>query len=328
MIGTRACGLVAAVALTSLLCACATSQVSSQGNRARGTTAQPIGSPASVDRPDFSSSPIIVDGRFTKPFELDNGALTVLPLSASYRPVRNIETVAAQAWTTQWAGQRAGLVGLGRVTISKTYKGAAPVKNLVAWVALADRLGAVWSCPLRTTSTPPAPKLPSPSESAVVIGDAKGSAAVVFTSTSFYCGEVAPATAVDASELISAPWVYRDGKVSVKLPQCSSFYSDGFSSTRTSTTFDYSVKQLEAPAFSNSMVPRSGCAPARWVVLHDSMSQGVNANTRHQFTAGPVLTMVPCVLPETGRSPVQDLKNTIAVMPKKLVTCSWHPSAK
>jgi hypothetical protein len=276
----------------------------------------------------FTASPNIDHGRFTKPFELDNGALTVMPLSASYRPVRNIERVAEQAWSTDRAGTRAGLVGLGVVTISKTYKGVAPVKNLVAWVALTDSVGITRYCQAQTRPFPRAPKLPSAGQSAVVIGDAPGSAAVVFASRDFFCWRLAPATAFDAVEQISVPWVSRDGTVSVKIPPCSFNGGPGLQSTRTFTRFDYEVQQYEAPASAISLATEPGCAPARTISLRRSTSRGVNHKTYHQISAGPFLQVVPCLLPDTGRSPVRDLTNTSGFIPTKLTTCAWHPSAK
>ena len=283
---------------------------------------RPVASVTRLVQPHFTTSPIIVNGLFAKPFELEGGVLTIMPVGKNYKPVRPIGYVASQAWSTsQVAGERAGLIGLGIVTISKSYQGASSVKHLVAWVALMDTTQQVAYCPVMPHPLTHYPKLPSPNQSAVVIGDALGSPAVVFNSSRVGCGVLQPARAVNATEVVSVPWTFRAGSVAVDVPACASFWSDGFGSTRTSTSFYYEVIEHEAQASVESLVVPRGCKPRHTVVLDgDPQARGVTAATRHSFRSGLQLQVSPCALPWTWSTDGPRVAAGAA--------CRWHPSTR
>ena len=100
----------------------------------------------------YSATPQVHDGRFTAPFQLDGGGLLLRPVAATYEPQRDLASVRTQASATlQIAPFAPYVVGLGRVTITRRAAGVRPVRNLVAWVALA-KSSDIYSC---TRSRPP-----------------------------------------------------------------------------------------------------------------------------------------------------------------------------
>jgi hypothetical protein len=262
-----------------LLAGCTTSTATSL----KTTTSRP---PADTT---YSTTPHVHDGRFTAPFTLDGGGLLVVPVTASYVPHRNLASVRTQAWaTSQIAPFAPYVVGLGRVTVIRRATGVRPVRGLVAWVALAKSSG-LTSC---TAFTPRPPKVHPPSGgwSAVVIGDAMGSAAIVYQSASIVCDRLVHTIVEPATEVISTPWTLTSGGVLATAPSCSTFTEDDFGSSPTSTSFRYQVTVAEDRA--SPAIPASRAMPTclpggatHSVDLSgDAQAQGVVASTRHEPT--------------------------------------------
>ena len=240
----------------------------------------------------YSTHASIVNGRFTQPFKLNGGGLLVTPIPKNFHPVRSLATVTQQAWaTSQLSGNQPLGLGLGLVTIVRSFQGVPTVRHLVAWVALTFDNGARYCAleisPFHTVS---GAGLPSPGLNAAVIGDAFGSPAVVFQSESVICGRLTATTVTAAYELISVPWTYRNGQVSVTPPICSSQYSEDFGSTPTSTSFGYEVLQREG--WASGPAASSPCAAPQSFVLHDPYAAGVTATTQHE-KVGPLRQMAP-----------------------------------
>ena len=262
-----------------LLAGCASSTITSPKSTASRTLAETT----------YSATPQVHDGRFTAPFQLDGGGLLVRPVAATYEPQRDLASVRTQAWaTSQIAPFAPYVVGLGRVTITRRAAGVRPVRNLVAWVALA-KSSDIYSC---TAFTPPAPKVHPPSGgwSAVVVGDAMGSPADVYQSSSIVCDRLVQTTVEPATEVLSTPWALTSGGVVATAPSCSTFTEDDFGSSSTSSSFRYQVTIPEdraSPAIPGSpAMPK--CLPAGTTTAVDlngnPEARGVVSSTIHEPT--------------------------------------------
>jgi hypothetical protein len=295
--------LLASVAAT-LLAGCATAT----------TTAPKSSNARLLEVTSTSTTPHVIDGRFTASYELDGGGLLVNPVSASYVAQRNLASVRTQAWATSQVSPLAPyVVGLGKVTITRHDRGVQQVRNLVAWVALA-KSSEVSSC---TAFTPPPPKVQPPSDgwSAVVIGDATGSPAVVYQSASIFCNRLGHTVVEPATEVISTPWTLTSGGVIATAPSCSTFAEVGSGSTPTGTSFYYLVTIPEARA--SAAVPGARamprCMPAgttRSVDLSgNSETRGVVPTTLHEPPTGLLrqVSTVPYQGPPTTSTSVSTL---------------------
>lgn len=272
-------GVLTASVAAVLLAGCATSTPSSL----RSTTSKiPAATP-------YSPAPQVHRGRFTAPFELDGGGLQVLPVAPGYVPRRTLASVRAQAWaTSQIAPFAPYVVGLGMVTITRGAAAVRPVHGLIAWVALA-KSSSFTSC---TAFTPPPPKVQPPSGgwSAVVIGDATGSPAVVYQSATIVCNRLVHTSVEPATEVISTPWALSPSGVATTVPSCSTFFEDDFGSSPTWSSFRYLVtipEDRSSPAVAGSRaMPR--CLPSgatRSIDLSaDPQAQGVVPTTLHEAT--------------------------------------------
>ncbi len=237
----------------------------------------------------YSATPRVQGGRFTAPFELDDGGLLVVPIAASHPSRRSLASVRVEAWaTSQLAPLAPYVIGLGRVTITRSAAGVPRVRSLVAWVALAKSPD-LTSC---TAFTPPAPKVHPPSDgwSAVVIGDAARSPAVVYRSASIICDRLEHAAVQTATEVVSSPWRLTARGVVTTVPTCSTFAESDFGSSPTMTSFRYQVtipEERATPAIPGSRTVPS-CLPdgaTRTVGLSGNPeAQGVVSSTLHETT--------------------------------------------
>jgi len=295
-----------------LLAGCTTSTITSL----KATT------PRTLAVSTYSTAPRVHDGRFTAPFKLDGGGLLVVPVAASYVPQRNLASIRAQAWaTSQIAPFAPYVVGLGRVTITRGPAGVRRVRNLVAWVALAKNSG-VYSC---TEFTPAPPKAHPPSDgwSAVVLGDAIGSPAVVYQSASIACNRLGHTVVEPAAEVISTPWTLTSGGVVATVPSCATFIEDDFGSSPTSSSFRYQVTIPEdraSPAIPGSQtMPK--CLPddaTHSVDLSgDSQAQGVESSTLHEPTG---------LLRQVSTVPYQGPPTTSTTAPTLARFAHWSPT--
>ena len=266
----------------------------------------------------YSSHASVVGGRYVDRFELDNGALVIDPIALNYRTVRTLSAVTIQAWaTSQISGFEPLSLGLGRVTIRDRFRGFPRIRHLVAWIALAYVSGNSRFCAFEGSHfhSQSIKGLFSPGTSAVVIGDALGSPALVFQSKGFVCGRITARNVSTASEVLSVPWRYKHGQVSVTLPRCSFEYSEVTGSTPTFSSFRYEVLQREGAASAPS--GHSTCRKIRTVVLHDPYAAGVTNTTHHeavgpemQVTSRVVLTSETTTTPDwRQRAPISILKN-------------------
>lgn len=237
-----------------------------------------------IDRTHEHFSPVadIVAHRFVDPFELDGGGLLVLPPPAGYRPLRAVRAVEEEAWATAQLSGTAAPLALGVVTITRERRGIPVVRHLIAWVALARQSG-FYSCGAYVPVQRHAPSLPSPSWSAVVIGDAAGSPALYYQSAEAPCGSVVPTSVQRALEVLSVPWILSDGDVRALAPVCSTLYMSSFGSTPTSSTYEYVVQLREGNSTTlGAIASPPGCAARRWIDLRgDPDADGAGPSTIH-----------------------------------------------
>jgi hypothetical protein len=223
-------------------------------------------------------------GRFTQSFTLDNGAMKVQPAPKSMKPTRTESEAATEIWATSGvASTQRRFVGFGLATITISVKGVPTVKNLPAWI------GVTYSNetqPCTAMSGPPKKLTPPHSDgyAAVILGDRRGSPAVVYTAAADVCDKYRPASVQDALEMWSVPWTYsRPGVVAAHYPSCAKWYSTaaGFS-PKSGLTITEFVTQAEDPA----EMPRGYCQPAHIFVDASSQVAGVTPATHHD-TTGP-----------------------------------------
>jgi len=223
-------------------------------------------------------------GRFTQSFSLDNGAMTVRPAPKSMKSERTQSEAATEIWATSGvASTQRRFVGFGLATITIRVKGVPTVKSLPAWIGVTYS-NEVRSCTLMSG----APKKLTPPHSdgyaAVILGDRRGSPAVVYTAAADVCDKYRPASVQDALEMWSAPWTYvRAGVVAAHYPSCATWYSTaGGFSPKSGLTITEFVTQAEDPA----EMPTGYCQPAHIFVDDSSQVAGVTPATRHD-TTGP-----------------------------------------
>jgi len=221
-------------------------------------------------------------GRFTQSFTFDNGAMRVRPAPKSMKPTRTESEAATEIWATSGvASTQRRFIGFGLATITIRVKGVPAVKSLPAWIGVTYSNG-IRSCPAMSGT----PKKLSPPHSdgyaAVILGDRRGSPAVVYTAAADVCDKYRPASVQDALEMWSVPWTYsRSGVVAVHYPSCAKWYSTaaGFS-PKSGLTITEFVTQAEDPA----EMPRGYCQPAHTFMDDSSEVAGVTPATHHDTT--------------------------------------------
>jgi len=193
----------------------------------------------------------VVDGRYTKPVELDRGAVRVVPAPRRSRPTMSLAAarVLMRADTSTISYQSV-VLGYGVATISTHAAGVPRVTSIPAWIGFSKRFAAV-SCPMmRATpgsTTTMLPSLPSAGYAAIVIGAAHGSPAVTYVAASAPCGTVVRATLAKAGEAVSIPWValgsVEDGTLSVSttIPRCGTYSGSTTGGSARSTTVTLSA---------------------------------------------------------------------------------------
>jgi hypothetical protein len=239
----------------------------------------------------------IVNGRFTKTVEIQNGVLTISPPPTSYHPSRTFAQVTTEAWSTEQLG-RADAIGLGVVTISQTFKGAATVHHLIAWVGLTDVNWFDLFCPYESHASDVVPKWQG--EEIVIVGDAPGSADVVFDASSNICGRLSPPRAFNADELFSVPWKLSDGHLVAQVPACSIF-AHAYFHAATPMRFGYFVAQRESPASAVALPP--GCQPKRWIIVTNVRQAPLLGSTTIHDRVGPVVSVYSCNSKRGGELP-------------------------
>jgi hypothetical protein len=223
-------------------------------------------------------------GRFTQSFTFDNGAMKVRPAPKSMKPTRTESEAAIEIWATSGvASTQQRFVGFGLATITITVKGVPTVKNLPAWIGVTYS-NEVQSC----TAMSGAPKKLTPPHSdgyaAVILGDHRGSPAVVYTAAADVCDRDRSATVQDALEMWSVPWTYsRSGVVVVHYPSCAKWDSTAAGySPKSGLTITEFITKAEDPA----EMPRGYCQPAHIIMDDSSEVAGVTPATHHDAT-GP-----------------------------------------
>jgi hypothetical protein len=213
----------------------------------------------------------IVNSRFVKTFELDDGAFTVTPATEP-APLRSKADATTEMWATNdVGGNYAVAVGFGSVTISRHVAGVPTVTHLRAWVGLVH--AGVYHCPAMT-SVPKEPRLPSDGWAAVVIGDATGSPDVTFTAASYHCTTLFPAMLQNANEALSVPWRLVAGGVAAQVPYCGQVVGHGESGKAGSMAFTLriDVQVPEDMAAARKLSGLGHCLPARTVFVPLSAS--------------------------------------------------------
>jgi len=222
--------------------------------------------------------------RFTQSFALDNGAMKVRPAPKSMKSTRTESEAATEIWATSGvASTQRRFIGFGLATITIRVKGMPTVKSLPAWIGVTYS-NEIRSCPLMSGT--PKKLIPPHSDgyAAVILGDRRGSPAVVYTAAADVCDKYRPASVQDALEMWSVPWIYsRSGVVAVHYPSCAKWYSTaaGFS-PKSGLTITEFVTQAEDPA----EIPRGYCQPAHTFMDDSSEVAGVTPAT-HLDTTGP-----------------------------------------
>ena len=194
---------------------------------------------------------VVANNRFTVATELGNGAVYVAPTSKV--PTRRLTSVATQMWaTTQIQGYSAVTLGFGQVTITKVANGTPTVKKLAAWVGLVKDTN-VYHCPAmkpgQKSVRPPANS--TANWAAVIVGDAPGSPAVVYTGIRAECGYQYPAQLVDATERISVAW-HDTGSlkgqslpIEFGMPTCASYVGSTSYGSKSSVTISIDISRNE-----------------------------------------------------------------------------------
>lgn len=226
--------------------------------------------------------------RFVAAFELDGGGLLVTPVAANYRPHRRVGAVEREAWATDGLDGEPAPVALGSVTITRRAAGVRVVRHLVAWVALAYDPG-VYHCPAFTRPGRHGPTPPSAGWTAVILGDAPRSPAVLYQAATIACERFVHARVSSASEVLSVPWRRAGGIVVASAPSCGAFFMSEFGSTPRTTSFEHAVTVPEWGDRSvGPVADPSGCAAAQPLSLAgDPEAAGVTATTRH-LPVGPL----------------------------------------
>ena len=204
--------------------------------------ATPLLRSATRDSPDDAR---VLGGRFVSAVELDGGAIVVAPPPPGLRPRMSESEVETQLWaTSQLLGYRAQVLGFGVVTIAERRPGVPRVVRLPAWVGFANVAGASFSCPAMNVRphAPTLPRLASAGDAAVVVGDARGSPAVVYKARSAPCDSVVASSLTRATEVLSVPWVPLGPvggellQVQATLPDCGDYAGDASGGSATSMT--------------------------------------------------------------------------------------------
>jgi hypothetical protein len=232
------------------------------------------------------------EGRFVKSFELDGGTFRVTPAPASMgtREVPHSIEIEARA-TSQVEGYTVEGIGFGVVTVEKKYKGVRQVRYQPAWVGLVyeNQINDL-NCGVMTVPKDPKKLIPPTSSgwAAVVLGWGRTPPDVVYTARDLNgCGDLLPASLVNASEMISLPWRDDNGGALVEMPACATVYMVASGTSRS------------APPDLNIWVTRGddptapGCTPAHPSDVVDSNSAVAgNPDTTHD-PVGPVRMVNP-----------------------------------
>ena len=200
----------------------------------------------------------VVGGRFTSTVKLDGGVLTIRPAPKRLMHESGEAAAETKAWATgNVMGDRAVAFGFGLVSVAQRSAGVPKVTDLPAWVGLVYADGATFSCPaaLGGSERTKLPPLPSDGYAAVVIGDEKGSPAVVYRARSEACGTVVKSNLTNVLESISVPWIPNGVLVSellsvqVDLPSCSGIegISTGGSAAAMTITIDARARESGRP---------------------------------------------------------------------------------
>jgi hypothetical protein len=200
------------------------------------------------------------------------------------KPTRTESQAATEIWATSGvASTQRRFVGFGLATITINVKGVPTVKSLPAWIGVTYS-SEMEACTLMTG--PPKKLAPPPSDgyAAVILGDRKGSPAVVYTAAADVCDQYRPASVHDALEMLSVPWTYvRPGVVAAHYPSCAKWYSTAAGySPKSGLTITEFATQAEDP----TEMPKGYCRPAHTFVDDSSEVGGVTTATHHD-TTGP-----------------------------------------
>jgi hypothetical protein len=187
------------------------------------------------------SADAVVDGRFVRSVEIDNGGLLVDPAPAgSEPPVPESEVADELLASPIFQGQYDGVLGFGLVTLTVSQHGIETVTSVPAWVAFG--WGGVHSCWPMTAAPSPA-HLPSDGYRAVAIGSPADLQPFSYEAASDPCGQFMPTAVNAATHVVSVAWsqvgTVTNGSVTISYvpPPCGSFYSTDLSTDPSGSSF-------------------------------------------------------------------------------------------
>jgi hypothetical protein len=231
--------------------------------------------PTTTQQTASPSKDAVVDGRFVKSVQLDDGQLRVDPAPEGTDPPTPRTVVEDELWASPvFQGKSDGVLGWGLVTLAVTQHGIDTVTSAPAWIAFG--WGGAYDCPMITAAPSPV-DLPSDGYVAVVVGSTTDTQPFSYTARSRFCGNppvgptVQPATHVESVSWDQVGPVSNDSvEISYTPAPCGSdpTFNIGGGPSGTSIAVDITVPDAAAPCPSPQTVKETLDVPDGGTQLH------------------------------------------------------------